>query len=189
MLMMTSPWLRYFWFHSIYSLTASCSLRSAVCSLQSAVCSLRSAVCKCHTPRNAILPARDDNYKLIKKYFCRSFCKVSTSSTLTNIPTLLLKTLKKFIVKPLIYLTAHDTVTVCNIFPPLCLKGILLVQRLGAEHLWICTWKQAQPAFHIVLKGWWGAKQENLRVSSCLEWPPAFARLCWLHPIQTCRIY
>lgn len=49
--------------------------------------------------RNAILPARDDNYKLIKKYFCRSFCKVSTSSTLTNIPTLLLKTLKKFIVK------------------------------------------------------------------------------------------
>ena len=45
MLMMTSPWLRYFWFHSIYSLAASCSLQSAVCSLQSAVCSLRSAVC------------------------------------------------------------------------------------------------------------------------------------------------
>ena len=39
------PLLRYFWFHSIYSLAASCSLQSAVCSLQSAVCSLRSAVC------------------------------------------------------------------------------------------------------------------------------------------------
>ena len=50
MLMMTSPLLRYFWFHSINSLAASCSLRSVVCSLQSAVCSLRSAVCKCHTP-------------------------------------------------------------------------------------------------------------------------------------------
>ena len=57
MLMMTPPLLRYFWFHSIYSLAASCSLqsavcslRSAVCSLQSAVCSLQSAVCKCHTP-------------------------------------------------------------------------------------------------------------------------------------------
>ena len=36
MLMMTPPWLRYFWFHSIYSLAASCSLQSAVC--------------KCHTP-------------------------------------------------------------------------------------------------------------------------------------------
>ena len=29
MLMMTLPWLRYFWFHSIYSLAASCSLQSA----------------------------------------------------------------------------------------------------------------------------------------------------------------
>ena len=45
MLMMTPPLLRYFWFHSIYSLAASCSLRSAVCSLQSAVCGLQSAVC------------------------------------------------------------------------------------------------------------------------------------------------
>ena len=34
MLMMTPPLLRYFWFHSIYSLAASCSLQSAVCSLQ-----------------------------------------------------------------------------------------------------------------------------------------------------------
>ena len=42
-LMMILPLLRYFWFHSIYSLAASCSLQSAVCSLQS-------AVCKCHTP-------------------------------------------------------------------------------------------------------------------------------------------
>ena len=50
MLMMTPPLLRYFWFHSIYSHAASCSLRSAVCSLQSAACSLQSAVCKCHTP-------------------------------------------------------------------------------------------------------------------------------------------
>ena len=31
MLMMTPPLLRYFWFHSIYSHAASCSLRSAVC--------------------------------------------------------------------------------------------------------------------------------------------------------------
>ena len=38
MLMMMPPLLRYFWFHSIYSLAASCSLQSAVCSLQSAVC-------------------------------------------------------------------------------------------------------------------------------------------------------
>ena len=37
MLMMTPPWLRYFRFHSIYSL---------------AVYSLQSAVCKCHTPAN-----------------------------------------------------------------------------------------------------------------------------------------
>ena len=36
MLMMTPPLLRYFWFHSIYSLATSCSLQSAVCSLQSA---------------------------------------------------------------------------------------------------------------------------------------------------------
>ena len=43
MLMMMPPLLRYFWFHSTYSLAASCSL-------QSAVCGLRSAVCKCHTP-------------------------------------------------------------------------------------------------------------------------------------------
>ena len=43
--MMTPPLLRYFWFHSIYSHAASCSLQSAVCSLRSAVCSLRSAVC------------------------------------------------------------------------------------------------------------------------------------------------
>ena len=43
MLMMMPPLLRYFWFHSIYSLAASCSLQSAVCSLQC-------AVCKCHTP-------------------------------------------------------------------------------------------------------------------------------------------
>ena len=64
MLMTTPLLLRYFWFHSIYSLAASCSLqsavyglrsavcslRSAVCSLQSAVCGLRCAVCKCHTP-------------------------------------------------------------------------------------------------------------------------------------------
>ena len=71
MLMMTPPLLRYFWFHSIYSLAASCSLqsavcglqsavcslwsevcslRSAVCGLESAVCSLQSKVCKCHTP-------------------------------------------------------------------------------------------------------------------------------------------
>ena len=43
---MTPPWLRYFWFHSIYSLLphAVCSLRYAVCSLRSAVCSLQSAV-------------------------------------------------------------------------------------------------------------------------------------------------
>ena len=34
MLMMTPPLLRYFWFHSINSLAASCSLQSAVCSLQ-----------------------------------------------------------------------------------------------------------------------------------------------------------
>ena len=34
--MMMPPLLRYFWFHSIYSLAASCSLQSAVC--------------KCHTP-------------------------------------------------------------------------------------------------------------------------------------------
>ena len=45
MLMMTPPLLRYFWFHSIYSLAASCSLQSAVCGLRSTVCSLRSAVC------------------------------------------------------------------------------------------------------------------------------------------------
>ena len=31
---MTPPLLRYFWFHSINSLAASCSLQSAVCSLQ-----------------------------------------------------------------------------------------------------------------------------------------------------------
>ena len=37
MLMMMPPLLRYFWFHSTYSLTASCSLQSAVCSLQSAI--------------------------------------------------------------------------------------------------------------------------------------------------------
>ena len=43
--------LRYSWFHSIYSLAASCSLQSAVCSLQSAVCSLQSAVC---SPRSAV---------------------------------------------------------------------------------------------------------------------------------------
>ena len=34
MLMMMAPSLRYFLFHSIYSLAASCSLQSAVCSLQ-----------------------------------------------------------------------------------------------------------------------------------------------------------
>ena len=34
MLMMMPPLLRYFWFHSIYSLAASCSLQSAVCTLQ-----------------------------------------------------------------------------------------------------------------------------------------------------------
>ena len=45
MLMMTPPLLPYFWFHSIYSLAASCSLQSAVCSLRSAVCSLQSVVC------------------------------------------------------------------------------------------------------------------------------------------------
>ena len=70
------PLLRYFWFHSIYSLAASCSqqsaacslrsavcglavcglwsavggLQSAVCGLRSAVCSLQSTVCRCHTP-------------------------------------------------------------------------------------------------------------------------------------------
>ena len=43
--MMMPPLLRHFWFHSIYSRAASCSLQSAVCSLRSAVCSLRSAVC------------------------------------------------------------------------------------------------------------------------------------------------
>ena len=43
MLMMTPPLLRYFWFHSFYSLDASCSLQSAVSSLQS-------AICKCLTP-------------------------------------------------------------------------------------------------------------------------------------------
>ena len=41
MLMMMAPLLRYFLFHSIYSLAASCSLQSAVCGLQSAVCSLQ----------------------------------------------------------------------------------------------------------------------------------------------------
>ena len=41
MFMMTPPLLRYFWFHSIYSLAASCSLRFAVCGLRSAVCSLQ----------------------------------------------------------------------------------------------------------------------------------------------------
>ena len=34
MLMMMPPFLRYFWFHSIYSLAASWSVQSAVCSLQ-----------------------------------------------------------------------------------------------------------------------------------------------------------
>ena len=34
MLMMTPPLLWYFWFHSIYSLAASCGLLSAVCGLQ-----------------------------------------------------------------------------------------------------------------------------------------------------------
>ena len=36
MLMMMPPLLRYFWFHSVYSVAASCSLQSAsaVCSLQ-----------------------------------------------------------------------------------------------------------------------------------------------------------
>ena len=34
--MMVPPLLRYFWFHSIYSLAALCSLQSAVCGLQSA---------------------------------------------------------------------------------------------------------------------------------------------------------
>ena len=43
MLKMMPPLLRYFWFHSIYSLAASCSLLSAVCGLQSAVSSLQSA--------------------------------------------------------------------------------------------------------------------------------------------------
>ena len=42
MLMMTPPFLQYFWFHLINSLAASCSLQSADCSLQSAVCGLRS---------------------------------------------------------------------------------------------------------------------------------------------------
>ena len=41
MLMMMPPLLRYFWFHSIYSLAASCSLLSEVCGLQSLVCSLQ----------------------------------------------------------------------------------------------------------------------------------------------------
>ena len=64
MLMMRLPCLRYFWFHSIYSLAASCSLlsavrglqrlQSAVCSLQSAVCSLRSAVCSLQMSYTAI---------------------------------------------------------------------------------------------------------------------------------------
>ena len=43
MLMMMPPLLRYFRFHWIYSLAASCSLQSAVCGLQSAVCGLQFA--------------------------------------------------------------------------------------------------------------------------------------------------
>ena len=43
--MMMPSLLRYFWFHSVYSLAASCSLQSAVCGMQSAVCGVPSAVC------------------------------------------------------------------------------------------------------------------------------------------------
>ena len=49
--------------------------------------------------RNTILPATDENSELIIKSSYRSFCKAFTSSTLKNIPIVLLKTLKKFFIK------------------------------------------------------------------------------------------
>ena len=49
--------------------------------------------------RNTILPATDGNSELIIKSSYGSFCKASTSSTLTNIPIVLVKTLKKFFIK------------------------------------------------------------------------------------------
>ena len=47
---MTPPLLRYFWFHSINSLAASCSLQSAVCSLQMSYTALQGMQYKVSLP-------------------------------------------------------------------------------------------------------------------------------------------
>lgn len=54
--------------------------------------------------RNTILPATDEDSELIIKSSYRSFSKAFTSSTLTNIPIVLLKTLKKCFIKLLFVL-------------------------------------------------------------------------------------
>ena len=48
---------------------------------------------------NTILPATDENWELIIKSSYRSFCKAFTSCTLTNIPIVLLTTLKNIFIK------------------------------------------------------------------------------------------
>ena len=57
--------LRYSWFHSIYSLPASCSLQSAVSSLQSAVCGLQSANVIHRTGKSALILIKLLNLKVI----------------------------------------------------------------------------------------------------------------------------
>lgn len=91
--------------------------------------------------RNTILPATDENSELIIKSSYRSFCKAFTSSTLTNIPIVLLKTLKKFFIK-LSYRRLH---IVCKISPHLCLRGVSFghVAAGCRVPLCICPWKQA----------------------------------------------
>ena len=72
MLMMMPPLLRYFWFHSIYSLAASCSLQSAVCSLQSAVCGLQSAVCSLQMSYTVWVLASSGFYSITWRMVSRS---------------------------------------------------------------------------------------------------------------------
>ena len=74
----------------------------------------------------------------------------------------------------------------------LCPSGVSPVRgKVGRQALfWICPWKQAQPALCFDQERCWqGAKQGNLMLSSCLEWPPAFAWHRLAHPAQKYSIY
>ena len=99
MLMMTPPLLRYFWFHSINSLAASCSLRSAVCGLQSAVCSLQSAVCSL---RFAVCSLQSAVWSLQMSYMSYIMKKQHLSSFVagqgTLVPCVFLQTFKQALV-------------------------------------------------------------------------------------------